>query len=151
MQMIVLPLEKHICHSESHQSAHQIPPVRLNGIGAQINESQRHGQLHTHVDASHYRMRHLQLICHQLIRMLPVRLAQILVQQDSVAYGQNTVHAIYEKENQPCDVLSLHRQLAYAEKHDIRDANAADVARKTLRLATRSEPREPRELSHKLA
>ena len=139
MQVVVFLLEKHICHSENHQSAHQIPPVRRNGIGAQINESQRHGQLHTHVDASHHRMRHLQLIRHQLIRMLPVSLAQILVQQDAVAYGQNTVHAVHQQEDEIRHVAGGKDKTADHEQENVRDSNRTDVARKALRLATWSE------------
>ena len=39
-----------------------------------------------------------QLIRHQLISMLPMRLTQVLMQHNAVADSQTTIHTIYQKE-----------------------------------------------------
>lgn len=71
--------------------------------------------------------------------MLPVRLAQILVQQDAVAYGQNAVHAIHQQEDEIRHIAGGKNKTADHEQEDIRDSNRTDIACKTLCLATWSE------------
>ena len=60
-----------------------------------------------------------QLIGHQLVRMLAVRLTQFFVQQDAMHDGQAAVHAIDQQEDEICHVSRSENERAYEEEEDI--------------------------------
>ena len=48
-----------------------------------------------------------------------LRADQVLVQQDAMAYGKASVHAIDQQEDKICDVARSENELAYEEEQDI--------------------------------
>ena len=64
-------------------------------------------------------MTYMQFICHQLVRMLAVRLAHVLVKQDAMAYGKASIHAIDQQEYEICHVSRSENERAYEEEQDI--------------------------------
>lgn len=83
--MVVLLLEQHIRYCQHHEGPNQIHPVAEDIIRAHIDEAQAHQQLHHHIQHAHLHVPNLQLIAHQLIGMLAMRLTQILMKYDTVA------------------------------------------------------------------
>ena len=84
-------------------------------------------------------MAHLQLIRHQLVRMLTVRLAQILVQHYSMADSQATIHAIYKQEDQISHITSRDDHLTDQEQQDESNADRSHITSKALSLTLRTE------------
>ena len=127
MQVIILLFEQYISNGQQDKGQCQINPMpghqRQPGSRgknrAKVDEAQRYYKLHKHINAAHQRMRHLQLIGHQLVRMLAVRLAQVLVQQDAMAYGKASIHAIDQQEDEICHVARSENERAYEEEQDI--------------------------------
>ena len=74
----------------------------------QTNEAKRYGKLDDHVYSGHERMAYLQFVGHQLIGVFPVCLSEILVQHDTVAYGQAAIGTIYQQQYEPGNVPGLH-------------------------------------------
>ena len=147
VEMVVLLHEEHI-RTTQHKTGHdQIDPVSKQGIRAEIDESQGDNQLDAHIQEADHDMAHPQLIGHQLIRMLAVRLPQMLVQLDAMRDRQAAVHAIHQQQHQIRDIPRLHDEPAQGEQHDERDPDAADIPREALRLALRAEI-EPAEHQH---
>lgn len=70
---------------------------------AEVYESQRHSELQQRVEGRNLHMPYTQFIGHQLVRMLAVRLAQVLMQQE------------YEI----CHVARSENERAYEEEQDI--------------------------------
>lgn len=123
MQMIIFLLEQHIRYYEQQEGTNQIHPVAEYIIRAHIDEAQRHHQLHCHIQQAHLHVTYLQFIRHQLIGMFTMRLAQVLMQHDTVANGQNTIHAIHQKENQIRQVASRDDYLTNQKQHDERNTD----------------------------
>ena len=66
--------------------------------------------LQRHIDPRHYQMRHLQLVCHNLIHMLLMRFHQVLTQQDTVQDGEPPVNAIHDQHRHPAHRLTTQGQ-----------------------------------------
>ena len=86
---------------------------------AEVYEAQRHSELQQRVEGRNLHMPYPQFIGHQLVRMLAVRLAQVLMQQDAMAYGKASAHAIDQKEDEICHVARRENERAYEEEQDI--------------------------------
>ena len=86
---------------------------------AEVYESQRHSELQQRVEGRNLHMPYTQFIGHQLVRMLAVRLAQVLMQQDAMAYGKASIHAIDQQEYEICHVARSENERAYEEEQDI--------------------------------
>ena len=112
MQMIIFLLEQHIRYCEQQEGTYQIHPVAEDIIRAHIDETQRHHKLHCHIQQAHLHVTYLQFVCHQLIGMFAMRLAQVLMQHDTVANGQNTIHTIHQQEDQRCQIVCSNNHLA---------------------------------------
>ena len=84
-------------------------------------------------------MTYLQFVCHQLIRMLAVRLTQVLMQEDTMTDGQAAIHAIHQEEEQPCNVTRSHNQLTDGKQHDESNAHTTHITSETFRLTTLTE------------
>ena len=139
MQMIILLLKQHICHTQYQHSTYQVHPMRQYRIRTQVDKPKRHHQLHSHIQQRYLHMTYLQFIRHQLIRMLPMRFPQILMQQDTMTDGQATIHSIYQQQNQIRHILCHHHQPTDGKQHDKRYRNASHVSGKALRLTLRTE------------
>lgn len=98
-----------------------------DGVGTQVDEAQRHRQLHGHIEETYLHMSYLQLVGHQLVGVLAVRLTQVLVKHDAVDNRAASIHAVYQQEHQVGDVARLHYQFAEREQHDEGDAYAAHI------------------------
>lgn len=131
MQMIVLAHKQNIPHSQHNTNRNQISPVPSRSIRYQ-NQPGANGQLQNSIYGRYHRMLHTQLVGHQLIGVLTVRLAQILVQHNPVADSKDRIHTIYSQEHNVRKVARLQNQFAQQENHNKRCANAAHVAGKTL-------------------
>lgn len=138
VEMVVLLHEEHIRHTKYQQHANQISPVP-RGRGGNEDHPGADRELQQHIKAGHQRMLHPQLIGHQLVSVLAMRLAQGLVQHDLVADGQHGVHAAHGQEHDIREIARLQHQASQQEHHDERGAHAADIPRETLRLALRAE------------
>lgn len=127
MQVVVLLFEQHISECEQRQGGSKINPMpshkRQSSRGrkrrAEVYESQRHCELQQGVEGSDFYVPDFKLIGHQLVRMLAVRLAQVLVQQDAMAYGKASVHAIDQQEDEICHIARRENQGADEEEQDI--------------------------------
>ena len=84
-------------------------------------------------------MPNIQLIRHQLIRMLTMCLSEVLMQHDSVADSQAAIHTIHQQENKIRHIASLHYQLPDHEQQDKGNANRTHIACKAFRLTLRTE------------
>lgn len=131
MQMIVLAHKQNVAHTQHKTNRNKIAPMPGRCVRNQ-DQAGANGQLQDSIDGRYQRMLHTQLVGHQLIGVLAVRLAQILVQHDSVADSQDRIHTIYSQEHNVRKVARLQNQFAQQENHDERSANAAHVAGKTL-------------------
>lgn len=111
VQMVVLLHKQHIGDGQEQGRGEQIDPVRQHRRGAEVNEAKRHRQLQGHINQRHRHVAHLQLIRHQLIGVLAMRLPQILVQQDAMEDGHAAVDPIHQEEHDPRHVLRRQHQL----------------------------------------
>lgn len=147
MQMIILLLEQNICNGQKHECHGKVNPMPGDKTQsafplqqrAKVYEAQRHDKLQKHIYATHKRMRHLQLICHQLIGVLAMGLPELLVQQDTVTDGQTAIDAVNQQENEPGDVPGLNDQHSYGKEKDEGDSDAAHISREAFRLSPRTE------------
>ena len=131
MEVIILAHEKDIGACEEEDGNDQVCPMCRYGIGAKIDESQRDGQLQGHIEQAHRQVAHPQLICHQLVCMLAVGLAEVLVEHKPMDDGQCPIYPVYQQEDQPRHVASLHDLASYHEQQDKRDSYATHVSGKT--------------------
>ena len=139
MQMVVPLHEQHIPSPQEQNHADKVNPMGQRGGGDQVDEDQGNQQLQAHVEQGDGHVREVQLVRHQLVGVLAVGLAQGLVQQDTMHNRQTAVHAIDNQKDQPSDVVSLHNQRSNSEQQDERNAHAAHIARKALRLVSGAE------------
>ena len=95
--------------------------------------------LNRRIDGRYQNVGHLQLVSHQLENMLAMRLSEVLMQHDSVADSQASVHAIHEQENQESKVFSCENQSAYHKQQNESNADTAHIARKAFRFPFRTE------------
>ena len=116
--------------------------MRKNRIRAKINKPKRHNKLQSHIEERHLHMPNLQLIRHQLVRMLPMRLPQILMQHNPVTDSQHTIHPIHQEEDQVRHIPRLHNQLPDSKQHDKRNTDTTHIPGKALRLTLRAEVKE---------
>lgn len=127
MQVVVLLLEKHIGEREQRQGGDKVDPMpshkrqfrRGRKHRAEVYEAQGHCELQQGVEGSDFHVADLKLIGHQLISVLAVRLAQVVVQQDAMAYGKASVHAIDQQEYEICHVARSENERADEEEEDI--------------------------------
>ena len=127
MQVVVLLFEQHIGECEQRQGGSKVDPMpshkRQSRRGrkrrAEVYEAQRHSELQQRVEGRNLHMPYPQFIGHQLVRMLAVRLAQVLMQPDAMAYGKASVHAIDQQEYEICHVARSENERAYEEEEDI--------------------------------
>lgn len=150
MQVVVLFHEEQVREREQHQRRQQVDPVprhqreraMLCEQRTEVDESERHRQLQQHIYPRHERVAQAQLVRHQLISVLAVRLSQVLVKEYAVHYGQAPVHPVHQQQRQPAHVLRAHNEHPEREEQDERDAHAAHVAREAPRLPARAEVEE---------
>ena len=136
-----------LAHDQQHKSHGEVNPMpgdkrqAARGRKKRANEyeAERHGQLQGHVNHAHKRMRHLQLIRHQLVHMLAVRLAEILVKQDAMGNRAATVNAVNQQEDQPGDVSGPDNQHPDGKEKDECDSDAANISGEAFRLSPRTE------------
>ena len=123
MEVIILLHEQHIGRHQ-HQARHdQVDPVRQHRLRAQVDEAQGNHQLDDHIQQRDHHVAHPQLVRHQLVGVLAVRLAQVLVQHDAVDDGQRAVHPVHQEEHDVCNVLRRQHQAAQGEQDDERNAD----------------------------
>ena len=134
MQMVIFHLKQHVSHGQHDARCHQIDLVRQHGVRAQVDESQRHHQLQAHINQRNHHMTHLQLIRHQLVRVLSVRLPQVLMQHNAVENGQRTVDTINKEEYNVCNILSHQHQASQRKQDDERNTDAPHIPGKALRV-----------------
>ena len=137
--MIILHLKQHVGYCHDHRNRNQVYPMCCHCIWNQIDESEAHRQLQAHIQQRDLHMPNLQLIAHQLIRMLSMRLAQIFVQHNPMAYRQHTIHTIYHQQHQVRQIPRLHNQFTDSKQHDECDSYGTNISSKALRLPLRSE------------
>lgn len=142
MQMIILPLEKHISDSQHHHNRNQIHPMRTHGIRNRINKYQRYHQLQAHVEQRYLHMSYLQFIRHQLERMLAMRFSQVLVQHDTMNDGQTAIDAIHHQQQQVRHILRPNNQFTQNEQQDKSNTDAAHIPGKAFRIPFRSKVEE---------
>ena len=87
-------------------------------------------------------MAHFKFIDHQLIGVLAMGLAEFFVQQNSVADGEASVHAIDKQEYQPGDVSCARDKHPDDKQDNERYSDASDIPGKALSLATLTEVEE---------
>ena len=87
MQMVVLLHEQHICYGEKEKDTDEVYPMCKYGIGNKVYKAKGNGELQKHIEARYLYMPDFKLIRHNLIRMLSMRLPQILMKHDAVADG----------------------------------------------------------------
>ena len=139
MQMVILLHEEHIGYGKEKHNTNHITPMSKDCVGDNVNHDERDDQLQEHIERAHYHMTHPQLIRHQLIRMLAVRLTKPLVQHDTVDDSQTAVHAIHDEQHHPRHVPCLHNQAFDTEQQDKGHPYAPHIPGKTLRLALGTE------------
>ena len=145
--MIILLLEQNICNGQKHECRSKVNPMPGDKTQsalplqqrAKVYEAQRHCKLQKHIYATHKRMRHLQLICHQLIGVLAMGLPELLVQQDTVTNGQTAIDAVNQQENQSNNVPGLDDQHSYGKEEDEGDSDAAHISCEAFCLSPRTE------------
>ena len=75
-------------------------------------------------------MRDMQLVGHQLVRVLAVRLAQMLVQQDAVDDGQDGIHAVDPEQQQILDITGSGNKPAENKQDDECDTDRPHISGK---------------------
>ena len=142
MQVVEFSHEQHIRYRQHCERADEVEPMREHVVRAQVDEAQRDGQLHRHVQHSDLHVADFQFVGHYLVGVLAVRFAEVFVQHDAVHYRQAAVHSVDKQEYQPRDVSGADDYVAQEEEHDECYADGADVASEAFRLAFRSEVEE---------
>lgn len=97
-------------------------------IRNQVYETERYGQLNSHIYARNQRVAHLQFIGHQLVGMLAVGFSELLVQHDAVAYRHASVDSVYQKQYKPSDIACPYDEHAYGKEKDERDSYTSDIS-----------------------
>ena len=133
--MVILLHEEQIGDRKEEHNTNHIAPMSKDCVGDNVNHDERDDQLQEHIERAHHHMTHPQLIRHQLIRMLAVRLTKPLVQHDTVDNRQTSVHTIHNEQGHPRHVPCLHDETSYAEQQDKGHAYAPHIPRKALSLA----------------
>ena len=87
-------------------------------------------------------MAHSELISHQLIRMLAMRLTKILMQHDTMNNGQRSVNAVYQEEHDVRHILRCHHQAPKRKQDNKRDTYAPHIPREALGLGPEVEDAE---------
>lgn len=145
--MIIFLLEQNVSHGQQNQSEGKVNPMTGNkgqtrgrsDYRTKIYKAQRYKQLQSHIYQTNNRMRHLQFIGHQLVGVLAMRLSQVLVQQDAMAYGKASIHAIDQQEYEICHVARSENERAYEEEQDICHSDLAYVPGEAFGLSLRAE------------
>ena len=136
--MIVLLHEQQIRDEQHQADAQQISPVPQGRVRNQ-DHTGTNDQLQHHVQRRDHRVLHPQLIRHDLVGMLPVRLAQIFMQQDPVDNREHRVDPIDRQKHDVRDVFRLENQQPEQEDDDECRPDTAHIPRKALRLPFRAE------------
>ena len=139
MQVVVSLHEQHVGQREHDHRRDKIEPVGRDRVRHQVHHPQRDRQLQDHVEQRHRHVAQPQLVRHQLVRVLAVRLSEILVQQDSVHDRAHAVHPVDRQEHQPGDVARLQDQTPDQVQQDERHSDAPDISREALRSVLRPE------------
>ena len=141
MQVIVL---LHECHIRSGKDDAYDEEINEMPGWSIRDQNQTHGdcELQQRVDCGHDSMFHSQLVSHQLIGMLPVCLAEILMEHDAVNDGKEGIDTVYCKENDICEVSCFQDQPAKNENYDKCGSDASDISCKTFCLSLRTEVEE---------
>ena len=87
-------------------------------------------------------MRHLQLICHQLIHMFAMGQTDILMKHQAMNDSQNTIDTINRQENNPTEIFSLNYKFSYQKEKNKSNTYRTHITGKTLRLLTEVEKAE---------
>lgn len=135
MQMVVAFHENDIRHAKNRQSQTKIEIM----VDRQQYQTERNQQLQSHVNQGNGHMRHMQLVGHQLERMLPVSLSQVLVQLNAVAYREYCVHAVHRQKDDIRKISGLQYQFSEGEYHYESNGYGPHVAREAFRLVAEIE------------
>ena len=122
--MVIFSHKQEVCQSEDNQHCHRVRPLQAVRYGKQ---AARDYQLQDKIKGGNRSVRDMQLVGHQLVGVLAVRLAQMLVQKDAVDDGQDGIHTIDPEQQQILNISGGCDQAAQGEKDDEGDAHGTDV------------------------
>ena len=111
-------------------------------VRAYVDKAQTDCQLQKHIQQTDLYMPYLQLICHQLESMFPVRLTQVLVEHDAMDNRAAAIHAINQQEDQICHILRKRNEATNQEQQDISHTYRPYISGEAFGLALRPEVEE---------
>ena len=133
MEMVVLLHEDDVGRAEHKQHAAEVSPADAGGGSGEQDCAGADDQLQQRVERRHEHVTDAQLVGHQLVGVLAVRLPEVLMQHHAVADGQHHVHPVDRQQHYPAQVAGAQNQRAESEEHDERDGHRAHVAGEAAR------------------
>jgi len=100
LQPKIPPHKQNINHTKKNNH-----PYRIQIPGLRHNKPCNNQSLNHALNTRNHQMRNFQLIGHNLVHVFPMRLQNILFKHYPVNNGQNSIHPIQTKQNNPTDIL----------------------------------------------